>query len=78
VRVDFNFTREQKEIVRAARDFVQGEFPEVAAEVDRNESFDLKLREKTCELSFVGIFIPSATVTSSTVNSYILSYNILL
>jgi alkylation response protein AidB-like acyl-CoA dehydrogenase len=58
--VDFNLNREQKEIVRAAKEFAQGEFPEVAVEFDRNESFDLKLWEKACELGFVGVFIPEA------------------
>ncbi len=58
--MDFNLNREQKEIVRAAREFAQGEFPDVAADFDRNETFDLKLWEKACELGFVGVFIPEA------------------
>lgn len=58
--MDFNLNREQKEIVRAAKEFAQGEFPEVAAEFDRQETFDLKLWEKACDLGFVGVFIPEA------------------
>jgi alkylation response protein AidB-like acyl-CoA dehydrogenase len=55
--MDFNLSKEQRDIVRAAREFAQGEFPERALEFDRNESFDLDLWRAACELGFVGTFI---------------------
>ncbi len=55
--MDFNLTREQRDIVRAAKEFAQGEFPAVAAQFDREENFDLGLWRKACELGFVGTFI---------------------
>jgi len=56
--MDFNLSREQRDIVRAAREFAQGEFPNRAAEFDREERFDLGLWRKACELGFVGTFLP--------------------
>ena len=56
--MDFDLTKEQQEIVRAARKFATGEFPERAMEFDRGETFDLKILKKACELGFVGVFIP--------------------
>lgn len=58
--MDFNLNREQREIARAAREFALGEFPDVAVEFDRTETFDLKIWQKACELGFVGVFIPEA------------------
>jgi alkylation response protein AidB-like acyl-CoA dehydrogenase len=58
--MDFNFNKVQKDIVRAAKDFANGEFPQVAQEFDRQETFDLSLWKKACELGFVGTFIPEA------------------
>ncbi len=55
--MDFNLSKEQRDIVRAAREFAQGEFPDRAVEFDRNETFDLGLWKKACELGFVGVFI---------------------
>ncbi|MBW1729341.1 MAG: acyl-CoA/acyl-ACP dehydrogenase [Deltaproteobacteria bacterium] len=55
--MDFNLSKEQRDIVRAAREFAQGEFPDRAAEFDRNETFDLELWKTACELGFVGVFI---------------------
>ncbi len=55
--MDFELNKEQKDIIRAAREFASKEFPDVAEEFDRNETFDLKLWEKACELGFVGVFI---------------------
>jgi len=55
--MDFTLTKEQQDIIKAAREFALGEFPDVAQEFDRNESFDLDLWKKACELGFVGIFI---------------------
>jgi alkylation response protein AidB-like acyl-CoA dehydrogenase len=56
--MDFSLTREQKDIVRAAREFAAGEFPDVAEEFDRNETFDANLWKKACQLGFVGVYIP--------------------
>lgn len=55
--MDFELSKEQKDIQKAAREFALGEFPDRALEFDRNESFDLNLLKKTCELGFVGLFI---------------------
>jgi alkylation response protein AidB-like acyl-CoA dehydrogenase len=59
-RMDFELNKEQKDIIKAAREFAQGEFPDRALEFDRNETFDLKLWKKACDLGFVGVFIEEA------------------
>ena len=58
--MNFELTNEQKDIIKAAREFANGEFPDRAAEFDREESFDLDLWRKACELGFVGVFIDEA------------------
>ena len=56
--MDFTLSREQRDIQKAAREFALGEFlPEKAQEFDRNETFDLSIWRKACELGFVGTFI---------------------
>lgn len=55
--MDFELTNEQKDIVKAAKEFAEGEFPDRAEEFDRNESFDLDIWRKACELGFVGVWI---------------------
>ncbi|HSO17848.1 MAG TPA: acyl-CoA dehydrogenase family protein, partial [Desulfosarcina sp.] len=55
--MDFSLTKEQSDIVKAARKFAMGEFPERALAFDREETFDLSLWKKACELGFVGVFI---------------------
>ena len=55
--MDFTLSKEQEDIVKAAREFALGEFPDRALEFDREETFDLEIRRKACELGFVGIFI---------------------
>jgi alkylation response protein AidB-like acyl-CoA dehydrogenase len=55
--MDFALTKEQQDIVKAARSFALKEFPERAREFDREEKFDLSLWKKACELGFVGVFI---------------------
>ena len=55
--MDFTLSKEQRDIVRAARKFALGEFPDRALEFDREETFDLDLWRKACELGFVGVFI---------------------
>jgi len=55
--MDFELSKEQRDIVKAAREFALGEFPDRAAEFDREETFDLSLWKKACDLGFVGVFI---------------------
>jgi len=55
--MDFTLNKEQKDIIKAAREFATGEFPERALEFDREEKFDLDLWRKACDLGFVGVFI---------------------
>jgi acyl-CoA dehydrogenase len=55
--MDFELTNRQKQICRAAREFAEGEFPEIAREYDRREEFPRDLWKKACELGFIGIFI---------------------
>ena len=58
--MDFSLDREQQDIIKAAREFALGEFPERGIEFDREETFDLDLWRKACELGFVGVFIDEA------------------
>jgi alkylation response protein AidB-like acyl-CoA dehydrogenase len=55
--MDFELTNRQKQIRTLAREFAEGEFPEIAREYDRREEFPKDLWRKACELGFVGIFI---------------------
>ena len=55
--MDFSLTDEQKDIVKAAREFAEGEFPNYMEESDENEVFPKALWKKGCELGFVGVFI---------------------
>ncbi len=58
--MDLELTNEQKDIMKAAREFAEKEFTEVAQEYDREEKFPRPLWQKACELGFVGVFIPEA------------------
>jgi len=58
--MDFKLNKEQQDVVKAARKFAQGEFPERALEFDREETFDLNIWKKACDLGFVGVFIDEA------------------
>jgi alkylation response protein AidB-like acyl-CoA dehydrogenase len=55
--VDFELTNRQKQIRTLAREFAEGEFPEIAREYDRREEFPRDLWKKACELGFIGVFI---------------------
>ncbi len=55
--MDFELTREQKEIQKAAREFAVKEFTEMAPVFDREERFDLSIWKKACDLGFVGVYI---------------------
>jgi alkylation response protein AidB-like acyl-CoA dehydrogenase len=58
--MNFELTNEQKDIQRAAREFAEKAFPEVAEECDLNETFPKALWKKACDLGFVGVFIDEA------------------
>jgi alkylation response protein AidB-like acyl-CoA dehydrogenase len=58
--MDFELTDEQKDIKKAAREFAEGMFPEVAEECDLNETFPRTLWKKACDLGFIGVFIDEA------------------
>jgi acyl-CoA dehydrogenase len=58
--MNFELTDEQKAIKKAAREFAEGMFPEVAEECDLNETFPRALWKKACGLGFVGVFIDDA------------------
>jgi len=57
--MDFELTREQKEIQKAIRDFVRGEFKKdiIQELIDRHE-YPVKLWEKAADLGFIGIHFP--------------------
>ncbi|MCX8022030.1 MAG: acyl-CoA dehydrogenase family protein [Syntrophorhabdaceae bacterium] len=52
-----DLTDEQKDIVKAAREFAEAEFRDRAKEFDEKEEFDLSIAKKACEYGFVGTFI---------------------
>ena len=56
--MDFTLSKEQKDIVNAAHQFAVSEFTDRALEFDRQETFDLSIWKKACELGFVGAHIP--------------------
>ncbi|MBW2205987.1 MAG: acyl-CoA dehydrogenase family protein [Deltaproteobacteria bacterium] len=56
--MDFEFSKEQQDIAKAAREFALGEFPDRAQEFDREETFDYAIWKKACDLGFVGVNIP--------------------
>jgi len=53
--MDFALNKEQQDIVSAAREFALGEFQDCAQEFDREETFDLDIWRKACELGFIGM-----------------------
>jgi acyl-CoA dehydrogenase len=55
--MDFELSDEQKDIQRAAKEFAEGEFPEIAREYDRKEEFPRELWKKACQLGFIGLYI---------------------
>ena len=55
--MDFELTKEQRDIAKAAREFAEGEFTDKAEAFDRDETFDEAIFKKAAELGFVGIFI---------------------
>jgi len=55
--MDFELSKEQKDIKKAAREFAEGEIRPIAAECDLEENFPRELIEKAAELGFLGVFI---------------------
>jgi acyl-CoA dehydrogenase len=55
--MDFELDGTQKDIQKAAREFVEKDFTDVAIEYDQKEEYPKELWKKACELGFVGVFI---------------------
>jgi alkylation response protein AidB-like acyl-CoA dehydrogenase len=55
--MDFELSDEQKDIRKAARDFAEGEFRDIARDCDIREEFPPSLLRKASELGFLGVFI---------------------
>ncbi len=56
--MDFRLSKEQQSIIKAAREFAEGEFSqELVQRFDQEESFDEGIWKKACELGFVGVWI---------------------
>lgn len=53
----FTLSKEQREIRKAAREFAEGEFREVARELDEKAAFDPRLWKKAADLGFLAVFI---------------------
>ena len=58
--MDFQLTKEQKDIRQAARDFAEKEISQIAQEYDQKEEFPKELWKKACGLGFVGVFLNEA------------------
>ncbi|MFZ3044545.1 MAG: acyl-CoA dehydrogenase family protein [Desulfatirhabdiaceae bacterium] len=57
--MDFELTKSQIEIQKAARDFAKGEFDkDLALELDRKHEFPTKIWKKAADLGFIGIHFP--------------------
>jgi alkylation response protein AidB-like acyl-CoA dehydrogenase len=57
--MDFNLTKEQADIQKAAREFARGEFdPDRVLEWDRNQEFPVSIWKRACELGFQGVHFP--------------------
>jgi alkylation response protein AidB-like acyl-CoA dehydrogenase len=57
--MDFNLTKEQTDIQKAAREFAAGEFdPDRILEWDRNQEFPVSVWKKACNLGFQGVHFP--------------------
>lgn len=57
--MDFELSKSQKEIQKAARDFAKGEFDkELALELDRKHEFPIKIWQKAADFGFICIHFP--------------------
>ncbi len=55
--MDYELTDEQKGIKKAAREFAQAEFPDIAREYEEKGEFPWEIWEKACDLGFVASYI---------------------
>jgi alkylation response protein AidB-like acyl-CoA dehydrogenase len=58
--MNFELSKEQLDIQKAAREFAEGEFKAIARDCDINEAFPRALLEKAGDLGFIGVFIGEA------------------
>lgn len=59
--MDFSLTTEQKQIQKAVKDFVKGEFDKTQiAEMEANHQYPEKIWKKAADLGFIGIHFPEA------------------
>ncbi len=57
--MDFELNRTQKDIQKAVRDFVKGEFDrELAGELEQRREFPFRVWKMACELGLIGIHFP--------------------
>jgi alkylation response protein AidB-like acyl-CoA dehydrogenase len=57
--MEFELSKSQKEIQKAAREFAKGEFDkELALELDKTHQFPKKIWQKAAELGFIGVHYP--------------------
>ncbi len=57
--MDFQLSREQADILKAAEEFARGEFdPDLAMDHDERQEYPAALWRKACELGFVGLHFP--------------------
>ncbi len=57
--MDFELTKEQSDLVKAARDFAKGEFDkDLARELDAKHQYPEKIWKKACDLGMVGLHYP--------------------
>ncbi|RJR33094.1 MAG: acyl-CoA dehydrogenase [Desulfobacteraceae bacterium] len=56
--MDFDLTKDQQAIKKAAREFAEGEFPAIAEECDRDEKYPRELVRKAAGLGFIGVNLP--------------------
>ena len=56
--MDYELSKEQMDIKRAAREFAEKEFPEVGKECDIKEEFPFEIWKKACGLGLIGVYVP--------------------
>ncbi len=56
--MNFDLTKEHRDIKKAAREFALGEFVDVARDYDLNETFPTEILNKARALGFIGLFVP--------------------
>jgi alkylation response protein AidB-like acyl-CoA dehydrogenase len=59
LKVNFELTKEQKDIQKAAREFIEGEYDkEKILGWEKEHAFPLEVWKKACDLGFIGIHFP--------------------